>query len=363
MKKKKILFILHYPPPVHGAANVGLQIMHSEAINERFDCKYINLGTSRTIEEIGKQRIIKLFRYLAIFGQVLKSIVFNRPDLCYFSLTAKCLPFYKDASLALLVKLFHIKLIYHFHNKGVKDNQNSFFDDKLYKLVFKKSKVILLSEYLYPDIKKYVKKENVHYCPNGISDKKIVDLTEKKNETVRLLFLSNLIISKGIYVLFDAFKQLKSKGVSFNSTFVGGPGDLNTEEFEDAVKRYGLTDFVTYVGKKFGEEKERIFAQSDIFVHPTLKDCFPLVLLEAMEFSLPVVSTYEGGIPDIVDDGRSGFLVPKGNATELAEKLELLIKDATLRNQMGGVGRQKFEDKYTREKFEEQMISILENIC
>ena len=345
MKKKKILFILHYPPPVHGAANVGLQIMQSEAINEAFDCKYINLGTSRTIDEIGKRKIVKLFRYFSIFGHVFKSVVLNRPDLCYFSLTAKCLPFYKDASLALLVKMFNIRLIYHFHNKGVKDNQDSFFDDKLYKMVFKKSKVILLSEYLYADIKKYVKKEDVYYCPNGINDKKIVDVlerTEKSDEIVQLLFLSNLIISKGIFVLFDAFKQLKNNGVSFNCTFVGGTGDLSSEEFGDAVKKYGLTDCVTYVGKKFGEEKEHIFAQSDIFVHPTLKDCFPLVLLEAMQFSLPIVSTVEGGIPDIVDDGKSGFLVAKGNVDELALKLELLIKDAEMRIQMGQIGRQKF---------------------
>lgn len=362
-KKKKILFILHYPPPVHGAANVGLQIMQSAAINETFDCEYINLGTSRTIEEIGKQRIVKLFRYFSIIGQVLKSMVFNRPDLCYFSLTAKCIPFYKDASLALLVKLFRIKLIYHFHNQGVKDNQDLFIDDKLYQLVFKKSNIILLSEYLYADVRKYVKKENVYYCPNGIKDRKTDAVKGKKNEKVQLLFLSNLIISKGIFVLLEACRQLKNKGVHFYCTFVGGSGDLNSEQFGDVLKTYELTDCITYVGKKFGEEKDRIFAQSDIFVHPTLKDCFPLVLLEAMQFSLPVVSTYEGGIPDIVDEGVSGFLVPGKDADKLAERLELLINDADMRIKMGNAGRQKFEDKYTNEKFEKQMIYILEKNC
>ncbi len=362
MKKKKILFILHYPPPVHGAANVGLQIKESKAINEKFDCKYINLGTSRTIEEIGKSRFVKLFRYFSIFGHVFYQIIFNRPDVCYFSMTAKCMPFYKDASLALLVKLFRVKLVYHFHNKGVKEKQDSFFDNKLYQLIFKNSNVILLSQYLYYDIEKYVDKKDVFYCHNGITDKKVDKSAIEKIDKVQVLFLSNLIISKGIFVLLDACKLLKSKGVGFICVFVGGAGDLDADQFNAEVGKMDLSDCVVYAGKKYGDEKERVFAQSDVFVHPTLNDCFPLVLLEAMQFSLPVVSTFEGGIPDIVDDGISGFLVPEGNSVQLAEKLELLIKNPDLRAQMGAVGRNKFENHYTEAKFEAQMIAILDNI-
>ena len=68
------------------------------------------------------------------------------------------------------------------------------------------------------------------------------------------------------------------------------------------INDLNLQEYVTYLGKKYGDYKYEIFQSSDIFVFPTFyhNECFPLVLLEAMMFGLPVISTSEGGIPDIV---------------------------------------------------------------
>lgn len=358
----KILFVLHLPPPVHGAATVGLQIKNSKVVNETFDCKYINLGTSVTIEEIGKRRFVKLLRYVVILWKVLKAVLVHQPDLCYLSMTSKCTPFYKDASLAILIKLLGVKIVYHFHNKGVSINQDRWIDNLLYRIVFKGSEVILLSPNLYPDVQKYVDSKHVHYCPNGIMD---VDRSPKLNEgnkVVRLFFLSNLMESKGVYLLLEACRQLKQKKLAFQCTFVGGTGDINREQFESRLMEMNLTDTVQYVGEKFGKEKAGIFSSTDIFVHPTLSDCFPLVLLEAMQYSLPVVSTIEGGIPDIVDDGLTGFLVPKNDTEKLVERLELLIENPDMRLRMGTAAREKFEREFKSEKFEKQMTHILQQI-
>jgi len=356
----KILFVLHYPPPVHGSAIVGLQIKESKILNKTFDCKYINLGTSITIEEIGKRSIVKLFRYFAILGQVLWNIIFNRPDLCYFTMTAKCTPFYKDATLALLVKLFGVKLIYHFHNKGVSLRQDKFFDDLLYKLVFKNTDVILLSKYLFTDFSKYVHNEHVYYCHNGIPD--IVERLNIKEEgsIVELLFLSNLIESKGIFVLLEACKLLLLKKLCFHCTIVGGIGDISKEDFLSKLESLKLNNFVNYVGEKFGKEKENVFNNSDIFIHPTLNDCFPLVLLEAMQYSLPIVSTFEGGIPDIVEKDITGFLVFQNDVEQLALKLGILILNPELRKNMGKAGRIKYEKEFKLEIFEHRLIEILD---
>ncbi|MDR3651527.1 MAG: glycosyltransferase family 4 protein [Paludibacter sp.] len=359
---KKVLFILHYPPPVHGAAMVGLQIKDSKIINETFEYKYINLGTSQTIEEIGKTKVVKLFRYIRILYQVLWNIIFNRPDLCYISMTAKCTPFYKDASLALLVKLFGIKLVYHFHNKGVTLYQDSFFDNLLYRIVFKNSRVILLSEYLYPDIQKYVNKDHVYYCANGITDIEITPNNRNKKDVIELLFLSNLMESKGVFVLLEVCQILKRKKINFHCTFVGGAGDISEYEFRSKVLEMDLIDHVKYVGKKFGKDKENAFNNADIFVHPTFNDCFPLVLLEAMQYSLPVVSTLEGGIPDIVDEGVTGFLVNQKDVEAFADKIEILINNPELRLQMGQTGRLKYEKDFIVDKFEYRFNGILQQI-
>jgi glycosyltransferase involved in cell wall biosynthesis len=124
-----------------------------------------------------------------------------------------------------------------------------------------------------------------------------------------------------------------------------------------------LQAFVEYQGKKYDKEKELAFLESDIFVLPTYYpcECFPLVNIEAMQYALPVISTREGGIPDVVVDGVNGFLIPNQNASTLAEKLEILIANSALRNAMGLAGKQLYEEKFTLQIFEHRLVEILQD--
>lgn len=119
-----------------------------------------------------------------------------------------------------------------------------------------------------------------------------------------------------------------------------------------------------YYGRKYGADKEPFFHTADIFVFPTFypNECFPLVLLEAMQHGVPCISTTEGGVPGIIDEGKTGFVVEKKNPTLLAEKMEHLLKDIPLRKEMGAAGRLKFEREFTLRKFEERMAEIL-SLC
>ncbi|SMC62847.1 glycosyltransferase family 4 protein [Cellulophaga tyrosinoxydans] len=357
---KKILFILHLPPPVHGAAMVGGFIRDSKIINSTFTTKFIDLGTSASIQEIGKNGVKKWMRFLKIFKETITSLLVFRPKLVYMTLNSHGNGFYKDCLVVLILKIFRTNIIYHFHNKGVADYQDKWFDHLLYLLVLKNEKVILTSPYLYYDIKKYVKEKNVYYCPNGIP---IIDdspsLIKKDNDKVRLLFLSNLLKFKGLFVLVDACKILKTRKVVFQSVVVGGEGDISKEEFENIIKQNNISDVLFYVGRKYNEEKAAEFKNADIFVHPTLDDCAPIVLLEAMQFSLPMVSTFEGGIPDIIQEGKSGFLVQKNDATSLADKIEILINDELLREEMGAYANKRYATHHTLAVFEENLVSIL----
>ncbi|WP_233269974.1 glycosyltransferase family 4 protein [Polaribacter sp. L3A8] len=360
---KKIVFLLHLPPPVHGSSMVGQFIKESNLINTRFETKYIDLGTSKTIDEIGKNPFGKILRYLSIVFQSFKHFLVYKPDLIYLAITAKGFGFYKDVVIVFLVKCFRIPLVLHFHNKGVHTKQDKKFDDFLYRKVFKNTKVILLSKYLYYDIKKYVNESDVYYCANGIPgiDKDIVSKSIK-NEIPKLLFLSNLIESKGVIVLLKALKILATKGVDFTCNFVGGEGDISKDVFTERVKELQLEKQVFYLGKKYNSDKTIIFNNSDIFVLPSYNDCFPLVLLEASQFGLPMVATLEGAIPEIIENGINGFLVTQKNVEDLAEKLEVLISNSALRNSMGMAAKQKYEQSYTLKQFENNLLNILNSI-
>jgi glycosyltransferase involved in cell wall biosynthesis len=364
MNKPKILFLIHWPPPIHGSSVIGLQIKESNLINTGFDCNYINLGTSKSIDEIGKNAIRKIFNYLAILLKVLKILLTNRPNLCYFAITAKGIGFYKDDLVVLLIKLFRVKIVYHFHNKGVSLRQKKFFDNLLYRLTFKNTDAILLSRYLYSDIESFFPQSKIHICPNGIPEmNNSLNLNrKKKNGIVKILFLSNLIESKGVFILLEACSILKQKGVIFKCDFVGGEGDITTTQFQNKVELLGLSHCVSYLGGKFGEEKNKVFNDADIFAFPTYNETFGIVLLEAMKYNLPVVSTFEGGIPDVVEDNATGFLVQQKNQLALAVKLEVLIENYELRCKMGKAGKEKFEREFTLQKFEIKLTEILHQI-
>lgn len=269
--------------------------------------------------------------------------------------------FFKDFIVVQMLKSMGCKIIAHYHNKGVSAYQSKWIYNFLYKRFFSNLKVILLAENLYKDIAKYVKREDVYICPNGIPSSCKEEMEARRNNVIpHLLFLSNLLISKGVIVLLDALKILKEKEYTFVCQFIGGEtAEINAVQFFEEVNKRELSDLVTYVGRKVREEKEAFFRQADIFVFPTYYETFGLVNLEAMEYKLPVISTNEGGIPDIVKDGENGLICEKQNPVSLADCIAKLLDDEELRVKMGSAGHEKFCREFTLDKFENRMRDIL----
>lgn len=362
--KKKVLFILHIPPPVHGAAMVGAIIKESRLVNETFDGKYVNLTTSFELDKIGKGGFEKFIAVLKIQTKLIKALLNTDYDICYMTLTAKGPGFYKDLLMVGILKIFGKKILYHFHNKGVKENDKGSLRRLMYRFAFNNTQSILLSPELYDDIADYVPREAIYFCPNGIPDvagkMAVKSVFTQRKSVCRFLFLSNMMVQKGVLVLLKACRDLKDRNLSFECHFVGAWSDVSEIDFRKTVNEYGITEQIFSHGKKYGDDKIAYLKNANVFVFPTHSDCFPLVLLEAMQYSLPIISTFEGGVPSIVVDGETGILIPQKNDLKLADTMERLILKPDEGIRMGQAGRKRYEEMFTLPVFENNFINILQ---
>lgn len=354
----RCLFIVPLPPPVHGSTVMCQYIKDSKLINEQFDCDFVNLSVSRSMTEVHKFHVVKIWRMLHAFFLVFWKLLTKRYDLCYVAL-AFHKSLLKDAPFVLLCKLFRRTVVIHLHGKGASLDANSSFYKWLLKTTFKNTKVILLSWRLYHDVEQFVKREDVSICPNGIPAVNY-GYKERNNPVPRLLFLSNLIVSKGVLVLLDALQMLKDKECSFICDFVGGEtNEIDAKRFSEEVEKRDLNRFVVYHGRKYGEEKEQMFDHTDIFIFPTFNDTFGLVNLEAMAHSIPIISTDEGGIPDVVKNCENGLICKSQDTKSLADCIKKLLNDPDLRMKMGEDGYKKYNQYFTIDAFESNMRNLL----
>ena len=364
--KKKILCILQLAPPVHGASTVNGYLVNSEFLNQKFDLDIINLQFNKSIKKLEKFSISKFLKALGYTFTIVKKLTGFRPDLVYYTISTKGFSFYRDAFYIFIVKIFRFKIVLHLHSKGLKPNaQGNFIKKFLYGWVFKNTACICLSPSLKPDIEK-VSGSEPYIVPNGIPEfnNHIQEKAPENHPGPLILYLSNYIQSKGILILIEALGILKKQDYTFNARLVGAPGDVDMEMLNKLILINNLSSSVTATGPLYDENKIAEFRNADMFVFPTYYDneAFPLVLLEAMQCRLPVISTFEGGIPDMIRNNVNGILVEKKNAVMLADKIAGLLVNPPLRKSMGDSGYRAFKENYTLQHFETNMYKTFNEI-
>ena len=157
---------------------------------------------------------------------------------------------------------------------------------------------------------------------------------------------------KGQIVLLESIKDLVNGALpNAHLVLVGeGPDELMLKE---NVKKFGLSDNVSFF--EFTREPVYIFERLDILVLSSLyKEGLPNVILEAMSMNLPVVSSRLAGVPEVVKNGETGFMVEPGNKDELTEAIVKLCSDVVVLKQIGDNGRRMMEEKFDKQvQFEE----------
>ncbi|HEX5776326.1 MAG TPA: glycosyltransferase family 4 protein [Caulobacteraceae bacterium] len=166
------------------------------------------------------------------------------------------------------------------------------------------------------------------------------------NETAHLVFAGQVGERKGVDVLLTALSKLDAETPNWRATVAGG-GDA--APYLRQAREGGIADKVTFAGWLSEPQIGALLATADIFVLPSRAENQPIAILEAMARGLPVVSTTIGAIPEQVEEGVSGLLVPPGEAQPLADALARLIARPAEREVMGAAGHALYQRRFSIE--------------
>ena len=161
---------------------------------------------------------------------------------------------------------------------------------------------------------------------------------------LRIVAVGTLHEVKGQAHLVDACRILADQDVAFTCRMIGDGPDR--DRLAERIESHGLSDRVQLAGRMTSDEVARALAEADVLVTPSVptrsgkREGIPVVLMEAMAAGLPVVASRLSGIPELVEDGVSGHLVPPADPAALAAALERLAAEPELRARLGRAGRE-----------------------
>lgn len=359
--KSKILFILQLPPPVHGASMMNKYILESDSISKAYSTYYLPLQFASDLEDIGKLSFKKILKMFSFAFNLIKTLASFKPNLIYFTIAPFGGAFYRDAFFVLLIRMFNKKIVFHLHGKGIKDQIKSPLKRKIYKYTFKKSSVITLSKMLDYDIKE-IHNGPIYHLANGIEINNIKGKLTESNENIKILYLSNLVKTKGVLDFVEAISLISDLDVDYEVSIVGKPVDVSIKELESLIIKKNLSSKVSVQGPKYGNEKWDALLSSDIFVFPTYfkNECFPLVLLEAMQSRNAIISTNNGAIEEIIKN--CGEIVPQNSPKDLAAAIKSLLLDKQRVELLKEKSKEEFDAKYTLETFESNFIKVINSV-
>ena len=248
-----------------------------------------------------------------------------------------------------IAKLLRKKTIVHFHSfspettvKGTKAY--------LYSYLFGKADVVIaLSPYWKREISSalsQIEEAKIHVLYNPCTCEMYPDIYQKKKN---ILFAGALIARKGYEDLIRAFAPVVSTHPDWNLV-IAGDGELN--KAKAIAREAGIADNVKFVGWIRDKEKDRAFKEASIFCLPSYAEGFPMAVLDAWAYGLPVIATPVGGLPDIVDDENNVLLYPAGDIEVLSNKLGQIISNNGLRDKVSNGGL-----KLSKTIFDKQTIA------
>jgi glycosyltransferase involved in cell wall biosynthesis len=170
--------------------------------------------------------------------------------------------------------------------------------------------------------------------------------------------VGSIIPKKGHKFLIEAARNFCPQMPDCKVLIVGEGS--SKKDLEDLVQKENLTDFFVFMGAR--KDIPELMKLMDVFVLSSLQEGFPRVLVEAMYMGLPVIASSVSGVPELVLDGETGFLVPPGNSKSICEKVLILNSDNDLRNKMGTKARERIQERFLSKHYLNKLEALYDDL-
>lgn len=341
---------------------------------EKFDCSIIVFNEGRLAEELRKLSLSvvvipeKRHNPLTVAYRLAKIFRILRPDIVH---THK----YKDSILATIaarcVGVPHVIRVVHGMPEPFKglSNVNMFLYTIVDRLVvdWLVDRIIAVSSDIERSLVRVYGIARVVRIHNGIDLEVVQVRTARRDKRKEWHFadtgtlvgtVGRLVPVKGHTILLKALRILHKSDRTVNLLIVGdGPlrGQLEAE-----VRRLGLEEYVRFAGHQV--ESYDFINMMDVFVLPSLHEGIPMVLLEALALQRPVVATRVGGIPEVIEHGRTGLLAEPSDESSLAGLIQRMVEDPQLAVSIGNAGRTHVETEFTARTMAGKTAELYEQV-
>jgi colanic acid/amylovoran biosynthesis glycosyltransferase len=202
-------------------------------------------------------------------------------------------------------------------------------------------------------------KLRVVHC--GVDVQRFAPVERDGGAPPEILTVGRVVPVKGQSLLVESIAALRERGVEARLTIVGDGPELPA--LRELARRLGVEGSVSFEGAVGQDEIRRYYERADVFALPSFAEGLPVVLIEAMASGLPVVASRITGIPELVEEGRSGLLVVPGDGDDLAAALARMIEAGPeARAAMGAAGRERVVEQFDIEKTGDQLLHLYEEL-
>lgn len=261
------------------------------------------------------------------------------------------------------------KLITTFHGYDISEYTNTFGDEIYNDLVHAGNLFCSISDRMSQQLLRLgcpIDKVKVHRVGIDCSAFKYKPRYRNSDEPTKLITVCRLVEKKGVEYAIRAVSMLVATYPQLSYTIIGDGPLMPT--FRQLVEELGVSSNVHLVGWKQHEQVVSLLTSAHILVAPSVtsstgdQEGIPVSIMEGMAMGLPILSTYHSGIPELVEDGVSGFLVSERDETALAKKMQELIKAPDTWATLGAEGRKRIEREHNIEVLNDQLVNLYKSL-